>query len=122
MMQIRYNDMALHTESIDMETKIQDITDRIVAQFDPLKVILFGSHARGTATPDSDVDILVIKEVQGSKRKERIAIGVALHDILVPKDILVASPEDVAKVGNTIGTVLYPALQEGKVLYERTLD
>lgn len=114
--------MALHTESIDMETKIQDITDRIVAQFDPLKVILFGSHARGTATPDSDVDILVIKEVQGSKRKERIAIGVALHDILVPKDILVASPEDVAKVGNTIGTVLYPALQEGKVLYERTLD
>ncbi|MFT5368683.1 MAG: putative nucleotidyltransferase [Candidatus Latescibacterota bacterium] len=113
--------MALHTESIDIETTIREISDRIVAQFDPLKVILFGSHARGTATPDSDVDILVVKELHGSKRKERIAIGVALHDIHVPKDILVASPEDVAKFGNTIGTVLHPALQEGKVLYERTL-
>ncbi|MBT3605561.1 MAG: nucleotidyltransferase domain-containing protein [Candidatus Latescibacteria bacterium] len=112
--------MALHTEYLEIETAIREITDRIVAQFDPLKVILFGSHARGTATPDSDVDILVVKEIHGSKRKERIAIGVALHDIHVPKDILVASPEDVVKFGNTVGTVLYPAFQEGKVLYEKT--
>ena len=97
------------------------MTLRIIAQFNPIKIVLFVSHARGTAVPDSDIDLLVIKKIEGSKRKERVAIGTALHDIHVPKDIIVASPEEVAKFGNTVGTVLYPALREGKVLYEKTL-
>ena len=104
-----------------METAIREMTRRIIAQFNPIKIVLFGSHARGTAVADSDIDLLVIKKIKGSKRKERVAIGIALHDIHVPKDIIVASPEEVAKFGNTVGTVLYPALKEGKVLYEKTL-
>ena len=104
-----------------METAIREMTRRIIAQFNPIKIVLFGSHARGTAVADSDIDLLVIKKIEGSKRKERVAIGIALHDIHVPKDIIVASPEEVAKLGNTVGTVLYPALREGKVLYEKTL-
>ncbi len=104
-----------------METAIREMTRRIIEQFNPIKIVLFGSHARGTAVSDSDIDLLVIKKIEGSKRKERVAIGIALHDIHVPKDIIVASPEEVAKFGNTVGTVLYPALKEGKVLYEKTL-
>ena len=104
-----------------METAIREMTRRIIEQFNPIKIVLFGSHARGTAVPDSDIDLLVIKKIEGSKRKERVAIGIALHDINVPKDIIVASPEEVAKFGNTVGTVLYPALREGKILYEKTL-
>ena len=104
-----------------METAIREMTRRIIEQFNPIKIVLFGSHARGTAVPDSDIDLLVIKKIEGSKRKERIAIGIALHDINVPKDIIVASPEDVARIGNTVGTILYPALKEGKILYEKTL-
>ena len=104
-----------------METAIREMTRRIIEQFNPIKIVLFGSHARGTAVPDSDIDLLVIKKIEGSKRKERVAIGIALHDIHVPKDIIVVSPEEVEKFGNTVGTVLYPALKEGKVLYEKTL-
>ena len=99
---------------------IREMTRRIVERFNPVKIVLFGSHARGTARADSDIDLLVIKKIEGSKRRARIAICVALHDIDVPKDIIVASPEDVEKLGNTVGTVLYPALREGKILYDRT--
>ena len=104
-----------------METAIREMTRRIIEQFNPIKIVLFGSHARGTAVPDSDIDLLVIKKIEGSKRKERVAIGIALHDIHVPKDIIVVSPEEVEKFGNTVGTVLYPALKEGKVLYKKNL-
>ena len=102
------------------EKAIREMTRRIVEQFNPVKIVLFGSHARGTALPDSDVDLLVIKKIKGSKRRERVAICVALHDIDVPKDIIVASPEEIEKFGRTVGTVLYPALQEGKTLHDRT--
>ena len=104
-----------------METAIREMTRRIIEQFNPIKIVLFGSHARGTAVLDSDIDLLIIKKIEGSKRKERVAIGIALHDINVPKDIIVASPEDVARFGNTVGTILYPALKEGKILYEKPL-
>ena len=104
-----------------METAIREMTRRIIEQFNPIKIVLFGSHARGTAVLDSDIDLLIIKKIEGSKRKERVAIGIALHDIHVPKDIIVASPEDVARFGNTVGTILYPALKEGKILYEKPL-
>ena len=107
---------------IDIQEKIRGMVQRIVDGFDPEKIILFGSHARGEANADSDVDLLVIKQVVGSKRKERVKIGVAVHGIGVAKDIVVATPEEVTRLGNLVGTVLYPALREGKVLYERSLS
>jgi len=90
---------------------------RIVRQFHPQRVILFGSHARGEAGPDSDVDLLVIMPVEGSRREKAIEIGVALHDIRVPKDIIVTTPEDFEWRKETVGTIERPAAREGKVLY-----
>lgn len=92
---------------------------RLVTQFQPERIILFGSHARGTAGPDSDVDLLVILPVTGSKRAKQIEMRVALHDIRVPKNIIVATPEEVARRGHIVGTLMRPALREGKVLYVR---
>lgn len=60
---------------------IQMMVDRLVARFDPDQIILFGSQARGTAEPGSDVDLLVIMPVSGSKRDRRVEMRVALHDI-----------------------------------------
>ena len=57
----------------------------------------------------------------GSKRAEQIEMRVALHDINTPKDIIVATPEQVEQQKNIVGTLIRPALQEGQVLYERTL-
>ena len=57
--------------------------------------------------------------VSGSKREKRIEIGVALHDIRIPKDIIVATPDEVERRKNLVGTIIRPALEEGKVLYAR---
>jgi predicted nucleotidyltransferase len=92
---------------------------RIVRRFRPEKVILFGSHARGTAGPDSDVDLLVVMPVEGSKREKAIEIGVELHDSDVPKDVIVVRPEEFEWRKDVVGTVEWPAFREGKVLYAR---
>lgn len=99
--------------------EIQRMVRRIVRQFHPERVILFGSHARGEAGPDSDVDLLVVMPVEGSRREMAIRIGVALHDIPVPKDIIVTTPEDYAWRKEIVGTIERPATREGKVLYVR---
>lgn len=99
--------------------QIQQMVRRIVKEFAPDRIILFGSHARGEAGPDSDVDLLVVLSVTGSKRAKQLEIRKALHDIHVPKDIIVSRPEEFAWRKDTIGTLEYPADQEGEILYVR---
>lgn len=103
----------------NVERAIKEMVRRIVRQFQPERVILFGSHARGQAGPDSDVDLLIVMPVAGSRREIAVEIGVALHDIRVPKDIIVTTPEDFAWRKEIPGTIERPATQEGKVLYVR---
>jgi len=103
----------------DVQATIRQIVDRIVEEFDPEMVILFGSHARGDAGPDSDVDVLVVMPVAGSRREARLAIRRAIQDIDVSKDILVATPEDFEWRREIAGTIERPAATQGKVLYAR---
>jgi predicted nucleotidyltransferase len=98
---------------------IPAMVKRIVDEFDPEKVILFGSHARGDGTPDSDVDLLVVMPIRGSKRETRIAIGVSLSDFGVPLDIVVSTPQELKERRRIPGTIERPAMLEGRILYER---
>ncbi len=98
---------------------INEMVRRIVEGFHPERIILFGSHARGTAGPDSDVDLLVVAAVAGAKRKLAVQIYRALAGVGLPKDVVVVTPEEVEKYRDIPGTVICPALREGKVLYER---
>jgi len=109
--------MKKQKESV--QEKIDDLVRRIVERFRPEKIILFGSHARGTAGQDSDADILVVMPVKGSKRKKATEIDIALVGLDLPVDLIVVTPEELERNKNQIGTIIYPALKEGKVLYEK---
>lgn len=100
--------------------QIAEMVRRIVKYCDPDQVILFGSQARGTAHADSDVDLLVVMPVEGSKRAKQVELRCLLHDICVPKDIIVVRPEELARRRDIVGTVVWPAVREGKVLYARS--
>jgi len=100
------------------ETTIALMVQRIVRRFQPEQVILFGSHARGEAGPDSDMDLLVVMDFEGTAREKRLEIRLALHHILIPTDIIVTKPADFAWRKEAIGTIEWPAAREGKVLYD----
>lgn len=97
---------------------ISIMTDRIVREFDPLQIILFGSQARGDADPGSDIDLLVVFSELTDKRKTAIDIECALADVPVAKDILVSTPEELERSRTRIGSVLRYAQQEGKILWK----
>jgi uncharacterized protein len=79
------------------------------------KVILFGSHARGDARPDSDLDFLVIEPDVTTYREEMVRLRDALRPLRVPADVLVTTKEIFEEWRDTPGTVLYEAAKEGRV-------
>lgn len=95
------------------------MVQRIVKRFAPEKIILFGSHATGTAGPDSDVDLLVIMTPNESRAAQEIEIRLALRHYRLPKDVIVTTPEDFAWRRKIPGTIERPAAREGRVLYEK---
>ena len=101
------------------ETVIETMVERIVARFQPARVLLFGSHARGTADRWSDVDLLVVMEEVADKRRAAVEMRRALSDLPVSKDIVVTTPEEIARRGKVIGSLLRAALRDAKVMYER---
>lgn len=109
----------MREQTTNFSRQINRMVRRIVQRFHPERIILFGSHARGGAGSNSDVDLLVVMPGNGSKREQQLALRLALHDIRVPKDVIVATPEEIARFGDLVGTILRPALREGRVLYAR---
>ncbi len=102
-----------------IDKTIRAMVRQIVEQFDPEQIILFGSHARGDAGPDSDVDLLVVLPFEGSKRAKQVEIRMALHNIPLAKDIIVSRPDEFAWRRNVVGAIEEPAAREGKLLYGR---
>ena len=101
------------------QAAISTMVERIVEGFDPFRILLFGSQARGDADKHSDVDLLVVMPDGTDKRRAAIEMRRVVRDLLVAKDIVVTTPDEIARRGNLVGTVLRPALREGKALYER---
>jgi predicted nucleotidyltransferase len=98
---------------------IERMAEVIVRQFRPLRVILFGSHARGTAQADSDIDLLVVLPSVADKRKTTVEIRRSLDDFPVSKDVIVTTPDEIERRGRLVGSLLRPALREGRTIYER---
>ncbi|CUS03810.2 putative nucleotidyltransferase [Candidatus Promineifilum breve] len=98
---------------------LTEAIDRIVGEFNPLRIILFGSWARGQARADSDLDFLVVLPAVINKRRTTIDVMRALNELPISKDVIVTTPQEIAERGDVIGHVLRPALAEGIVIYER---
>ncbi|NOX53320.1 MAG: nucleotidyltransferase domain-containing protein [Planctomycetes bacterium] len=98
---------------------LDEIVRRIVAAVQPEQIILFGSAARGTMGPNSDVDLLVVKA--GANRLELMGqIYRSLRGVEAAVDVVVATPEDIERYRNSHAVVIGPALKEGKLLYDRS--
>ncbi len=107
--------LASRTVSADV---LDDIVRRIVAVADPDKIVLFGSAVRGEMRPSSDLDLLVVKSgVHRRRLAQRIYRD--LIGVRQAVDVVVASPDDLDRYGDSIGLVYRSALQEGEIIYER---
>jgi predicted nucleotidyltransferase len=96
------------------------IKRRIVRDFQPQRIILFGSQARGEAREDSDVDLLVVLSAAEHRREAASAIYLTLTGIPLATDVVVTTPAHLAENIDLIGTVLRPAISEGITIYART--
>ncbi len=97
---------------------LSEVVDRIVRKFHPVKIILFGSWARGSAREDSDLDLLVVLPKVEHKRKAAIEVMRVLNGLPISKDVVITTPQEIKERGQVIGYILRPALEEGKVVYE----
>ena len=104
--------------TIDQQ-KISEITRRLLKVSDPEQIILFGSYARDDYRSDSDLDLMVVIRGIQSPRAESVRLRRALRGILIPVDIIVATPEQLKRHKDTIGLIYRSVLSEGKVIYER---
>lgn len=98
------------------EQRLAEIVRRVVQVAEPEKIILFGSAARGETGPDSDIDLLVIK---ANIHRRQLAQKIYRNLIGVGRavDVIVVTPEDVARYRDSPALIIAPALREGKVLY-----
>ena len=96
---------------------IDEIVRRILTVTVPDRIILFGSAANGEMTPDSDIDLLVLEDVAGNARDERVRIRRALAGMGHPFDILIMTPERFEESKDVFGGLAYPADKYGKVIY-----
>ncbi len=97
---------------------LEEATRRLVERFDPQRIILFGSYARGTADERSDVDLLVICPIRGDRGELMLAMDQTLRGLRLARDIVVLSPEEFERDRLIPGTVARPAWREGKLLYD----
>ena len=98
--------------------KIARLSELIARDFDPDRIILFGSHAYGTPTANSDVDLLVIMPFEGKSRDKCLEIWARARPPFAV-DILVRRPEDTQRRYREWDPLIREAIDHGKVLYER---
>lgn len=96
---------------------LAEVIRRIVEVAQPERIILFGSASRGEMGPDSDIDLLVVKSGVEHRRKLEGRIYRSLLGVLAPVDVVVVAPQDVERFRDKVGSVIRPALRDGREVY-----
>ena len=97
---------------------VDDVVDRIVTDFSPRMIVVFGSVARHEATEDSDLDILVVMETDLDLLHRGTDIRRALRGIMIPMDIVVVTPEEFEEQKDDPFEFVHEIMNAGIVVYE----
>lgn len=97
-----------------LSAEVRRVVERVVAEVQPLRIILFGSHAKGTARPDSDVDLLVVMPDGTPRRPTAQRLYRSIDHTGVSVDYLVATPAVLARHGENIGLIYREILRTGR--------
>ena len=98
---------------------LDHITRTIVDRFHPKRIVLFGSHARGEARPESDLDVFVEMETHERPPERAVTVSAVFGLRPWPLDVVVYTPDEVERLRKINGTLLSVIEAEGKLLYER---
>ncbi len=96
---------------------VDSVVMKIAEAIQPEKIILFGSRAKGTARANSDIDLLVIKDVMQSKREIKLRIRRLFTHQNFSMDLFVLTPEEFKRQQNVVNTIGRTAMREGKVCH-----
>jgi len=102
-----------------MLTTLDAIIERLIAGYDPDRIILFGSHASGNADEESDIDLLLVKETDRRPVERRIEVERLLADRQVPLDVLVYTPREMWDLYAAGSPLIEAVVESGRVLYMR---
>jgi predicted nucleotidyltransferase len=106
--------------STSIEARLPEVVQRLVMDLHPEKIILFGSHAYGQPGVDSDVDLLVVMETD-ERPSQRIAkVSALLSPRPFPVDIVVRTPDELARDLSRIDPFMHEVVEKGRILYERS--
>jgi predicted nucleotidyltransferase len=97
---------------------VNDVVDRLIAAASPLRVIAFGSAARGELAAANDLDLLVVEPELTSRYSETVRLQKALRGVLMSVDLIVTSQARFDERCRIPGTLEYAAHREGKVLHD----
>ena len=106
--------------SMVAKSQVRKFVDRVSREFSPQRVILFGSHAKGAASGDSDVDLLVVMRTRKRPVQQALEIRQRIS-CPFPLDLLVRTPEDVKRRVDLHDFFITSILDEGEILYESSL-
>jgi uncharacterized protein len=102
-------------------TLLDEAVSRLAAEFDPDRIILFGSHAWGTPTEDSDLDLLVVVPRSDDRPTRRATRAHrCLRGLMVPMDVIVRTREEMDRFGRVPASLEAEILERGKTLYGRS--
>lgn len=109
----------IHVDTVD-DALLAEVVRRVLEVANPEKVVLFGSHAHGTPNPGSDLDLLILWRTELPPFRRAAVFYRALAGLLLPKDILVYTPEEAQAWSGVPEALVTSALRRGRVLYARS--
>jgi len=99
------------------EQQVNELVRQIVEAVHPLRIILFGSAARGEAGPESDIDVMVVMPEGTHRRHTAQHLYRSIRGVTTPFDVLVATPDDLERHRDNPGLIYHDILEEGRTIY-----